>query len=928
MDTRYLRVVAGTTALVALHTATAQSPGCGGDLNRDGRVDGADLSALLGSWGDCADCTADVNEDGRVDGADLSALLGSWGDCPGDEGEGPYNYGEALQKAVTFYYAQRAGDLPEDYPLDWRGDAFDFELEQENGQYPVDAGILNRYMDAGDTVTFVLPITSAMTLMTWSGIEFEDGFRNSNQMDELRDTIRWHADWCVAAHPEPNAFVGQIGQGPESHSFWGPAEIHTQAVGYRPKIWWLTPDNPGSEPVGEAAAFLAAASILFSDEDAEYAATLLQHARELYLFASTYRGTYNDAIPNVTSYYNSYSGYEDELAWSAAWLYRATGESAYLEKARTHFEAAGPNPNWSQSWGGKINGAACLLAGLTGEAQFRNAAEDHLDHWQPGGGVTYTSGGLAWLDTWGSLRYAANTSFLAFVYAEMVGDPDGRYRAFGESQINYILGDNPRESSYVCGFGENPPVRPHHVHAHGSWNDQITDPGPNRHTLWGALVGGPASANDFDYVDDRSDYVANEVSCDYNAGFVASLGWLAREYGGSPLPDAIFPPAEDAYGNEMFVEASIVEETGASTTIACVLNNRSAWPARMSEALAYRIYLDLSEVFEAGYGIEDVFVESGLLDGGTVGSLQSANASTNLWFVEVAYDGELIGPGTATGFRRDSRITIGLDGPASAWSSDNDPSIAGLPLGQSAPEKTAMIPVYDAGILVFGEQGTADCNDNGIDDVDEIAGGANDLDGNGRPDECDPDCNRDGTPDAYEIAQGADDCDGNGVPDSCESMSDCDDDGVADSCAIASGIVPDCNDNGIPDACDIASGSEDSDENGVPDACEFDGLVASFDVEDDWGDGFIAYMIFTNGSDEPIPAEWTIEFDATFGIVGLWQGELQSQNDGHFVVVAPWWSETVEPGESFSIGFEGAYSSGSFDLPTNIFLNGSAVQLE
>ena len=63
-------------------------------------------------------------------------------------------------------------------------------------------------------------------------------------------------------------------------------------------------------------------------------------------------------------------------------------------------------------------------------------------------------------------------------------------------QINYILGDNPRNSSYVCGFGENPPVKPHHRGAHGSWNDQIQDPGPNRHVLWGALVGGPASADD------------------------------------------------------------------------------------------------------------------------------------------------------------------------------------------------------------------------------------------------------------------------------------------------------------------------------------------------------------------------------------------------------------------------------------------------
>jgi hypothetical protein len=46
------------------------------DLNGDGRVDGADLGILLGSWGTAAN---DLNGDGQVDGADLGVLLGDWG---------------------------------------------------------------------------------------------------------------------------------------------------------------------------------------------------------------------------------------------------------------------------------------------------------------------------------------------------------------------------------------------------------------------------------------------------------------------------------------------------------------------------------------------------------------------------------------------------------------------------------------------------------------------------------------------------------------------------------------------------------------------------------------------------------------------------------------------------------------------------------
>jgi hypothetical protein len=930
MRTRIHQLAASVAAVTCISSALGMQ--CDGDINGDNQIDGADLTELLAGWGPCSGpCNGDLDGDSVIGGSDLTVLLASWGACQGggSDGDGLFNYGEALQKAVTFYAAQRAGDLPENYRLDWRGDAFNYELEQENGQYPVDSGILNRYMDAGDSPTFVLPISSAMTLMTWSGIEFEEGFKRSGQMDELLDTLKWHADWCIAAHPEPNVFCGQIGQGGPSHAFWGPAEVHTQATGYRPKIWWLTPENPGSEPAAEAAAFLAAASILFKETDAAYAATLLEHARQLYSFASTHRGTYTDSIPGVSSFYNSFSGYDDELAWSAAWLYRATNEASYLEAARTHFDQASPDPYWAQSWDGKINGVACLLAGLTGEAKFKNAIETNLDHWQPGGGISYTPGGLAWLDTWGSNRYAANTSFLAFAYAEMVGDPEGKYRQFGESQINYILGDNPRNSSYVCGFGENSPTQPHHRGAHGSWNNQITDSGPNRHTLWGALVGGCASADDFDYSDDRGDYIANEVACDYNAGFVGALGYLSQRYGGDPLPDSEFPPFEERYGEEMFVEASVIEDFETSTKIRCLLNNRSAWPARMSDALSFRIYVDLSEVVAAGYGPEDVIVESGFLDGGILSGLQVANASSNLYYVEISYDGELIGPGQGTDFRRECQVSIGLGtgAPGSAWDASNDPSLSGLSVGQSALGRTEMIAVYDAGILVYGEEGTLDCNDNGIDDADEIAGGTSDLDGNGRPDECDADCNGDGVPDAYDIATGAEDCDGNGIPDGCESFADCDGDGLADACAISAGLVADCDGNGIPDGCDIDAGSEDLDGDGVLDTCQLNGLLGSFTILDDWGSGFTAELVVTNYGEESIRADWAMEFQSSFEVDNIWPAEYQVDAGGTVTVFAPDWSQPVASGDSIVVGIQGSYSGG-FAGPSEVVLNGSAVQLD
>jgi hypothetical protein len=58
-----------------------------------------------------------------------------------------------------------------------------------------------------------------------------------------------------------------------------------------------------------------------------------------------------------------------------------------------------------------------------------------------------------------------------------------------------------------------------------------------------------------------------------------------------------------------------------------------------------------------------------------------------------------------------------------------------------------------------------------------------DLNGNGRPDECDPDCDQDGLPDDYEIENGFEsDCNADLVPDACQGLADCDGNGLFDIC--------------------------------------------------------------------------------------------------------------------------------------------------
>ena len=78
--------------------------------------------------------------------------------------------------------------------------------------------------------------------------------------------------------------------------------------------------------------------------------------------------------------------------------------------------------------------------------------------------------------------------------------------------------------SFMVGYGVNYPDRPHHraascsIAGPCSWEAYKKDV-PNPQVLLGALVGGP----DIDdvFVNNRTDFVRNEVSLDYNAGITA-----------------------------------------------------------------------------------------------------------------------------------------------------------------------------------------------------------------------------------------------------------------------------------------------------------------------------------------------------------------------------------------------------------------------
>jgi hypothetical protein len=359
--------------------------------------------------------------------------------------------------------------------------------------------------------------------LAWGILEFRAGYEAAGQYNFALDSIRWPLDYFIKCHVSDNEFYGQVGDGNTDHAWWGRPEEMTMA---RP-AWSISPSAPGSDLAAETAAAFAASYLVFRDSDAAYASTLLDHSRRLYTFALNSRGIYSQSISNAAAFYSS-SGYNDELAWGGAWLYRATGEQFYLDRA-LEFGSTGAVA-WAYDWNEKVVGYQLVLVSSAGQTAFQPPIENFLRNWFPGGSVSYTPKGLAWLQQWGPNRYAASAAFVALVAAKYNILPT-EAENFARSQIHYMLGDGGR--SFVVGFGNNPPLQPHHRASSCpdqpsacDW-DEFNNPGPNYQVLDGALVGGPDQNDNFE--DLRSDYIKNEVANDYNAGFQGALAGL-REF--------------------------------------------------------------------------------------------------------------------------------------------------------------------------------------------------------------------------------------------------------------------------------------------------------------------------------------------------------------------------------------------------------------
>ncbi|CAN1778563.1 Endoglucanase 6 [Linum perenne] len=408
-----------------------------------------------------------------------------------------HDYRQALSKSILFFEAQRSGFLPHNQRITWRSNS------GLNDGKASGVDLVGGYYDAGDNVKFGLPMAFTVTMMSWSIIEYGKQMAASGELRNAMAAVKWGTDYFIKAHPEPNVLYGEVGDGTSDHFCWQrPEDMTTDRRAYR-----IDPSNPGSDLAGETAAAMAAASIVFRRSNPAYSRKLLKHAYQLFDFANKYRGKYDSSITVAQKYYRSVSGYNDELLWAAAWMYQASNNQYYLRYLAENGDSMG-GTGLFEKYQEKAEYYMCSCLGKGG----RN--------------IQKTPGGLIFRQRWNNMQFVTSASFLATVYSDYLSSSrknlhcsagtasPSELLGFAKSQVDYILGDNPRATSYMVG-------------GYATWfSSKSRDP----NQLTGAIVGGPDAYDNF--ADERDNYEQTEPATYNNAPLLGILARLGGGHGG------------------------------------------------------------------------------------------------------------------------------------------------------------------------------------------------------------------------------------------------------------------------------------------------------------------------------------------------------------------------------------------------------------
>lgn len=508
-------------------------------------------------------------------------------------------YSSMLHDALNYFYQNRSGiDIEEQYITSGDKSALarsaghttdNAEIEQTWG-YNGNSGtvdVTGGWYDAGDHGKYVVNGGFSLWMMqnqyeTALKYGYADAYadgtmsipENNNGNPDLLDEARWEMEWMFKMIVDSGEYEGMAYHKAHDEKWTAlgiaPADDEMKRI--------VKP--PTTAATLNLAACAAQAYRLWKDIDPDFAEQCLEAAENAYKAAKKHPDMLAPLDESIGGGAYGDTDVDDEFYWAACELFLATGDDSYYEDAEdSDFFLKLPvslgggesvDTVGSFDWG---NTAAlgtlsfALNEDSINSKDYKKAIDNILsaaDHYieleeKQGYGLPYGQSTLSYNDKdkgyiWGSNSFVLDNS-VVMAYAYLLSGDDS-YMDGVLGGVDYILGRNAMDYSYVTGYGTHAIEFPHHRY----WANQIDAGFPKAPN--GVLSGGPNSgmqdpwvqgsgwkkgeiAPQKCYLDHIEAWSVNECTINWNASLAWVIGFTAQENGGISVDGAIIAPDTD-----------------------------------------------------------------------------------------------------------------------------------------------------------------------------------------------------------------------------------------------------------------------------------------------------------------------------------------------------------------------------------------------
>jgi len=418
----------------------------------------------------------------------------------------------------------------------------DYELDVTGGWY--DAGDHGKYVvNGGITVWTLLSQWERARVLGKSAADFGDGKmnipENENGAPDLLDEVRWELEFLLRMQVPAGKKLAGMAHHKIHDEKWTGLGV---APNEDPMNRWL--HRPSTAATLNLAAVGAQAARVWKELDPPFAARCLAAAERAWAAAKAHPALYAPPEDNVGGGAYDDDKVDDELYWAAAELFVTTGKAEYRD-----FAAASPwflkVPDVDQRFPAPMDWRSVASLGTISlavvpsalpqaqrdqaRAAVKAAADRYVAAMQQEG---YRTPLRAPKYPWGSNSGVLNNLLVMALAADLTGE--ARYADAVAIGMDYLLGRNPLDQSYVTGYGDRPLRNPHHRFFAYQKNEAYPPPPP------GIVSGGPNSSLQDPlaqtrlagcapakcWIDEIEAWSVNELAINWNAPLAWVTAWL------------------------------------------------------------------------------------------------------------------------------------------------------------------------------------------------------------------------------------------------------------------------------------------------------------------------------------------------------------------------------------------------------------------